>query len=127
MIIPVVKVVAGGAIVDDVFRLIVAQIWSKRETAGDRRAQIAANVTGERREDVLVYTSRPLENDLEVTGPIEVVLYAASSTRDTDFVVKLVDVFPAGRALNLSDGIIRSRYRNGYDRVELLEPGEAAI
>lgn len=78
----------------------------------------------ERREDVLVYTSHPLENDLEVTGPLEVVLYAASSARDTDFVVKLVDVSPDGYARNLSDGIIRARYRGGYDRAELLEPGE---
>jgi putative CocE/NonD family hydrolase len=80
----------------------------------------------EGREDVLVYTSRPLERDLEVTGPIEVVLYAASSARDTDFAVKLVDVHPDGYAQNLADGIIRARYRNGYERTELLEPGGVA-
>ncbi len=80
----------------------------------------------EQREDVLVYTSPPLERPLEVTGPIEVILYAESSTRDTDFAVKLVDVHPNGYAQNLSDGIIRARYRAGFDRTELLEPGEVA-
>ena len=80
----------------------------------------------ERREDVLVYTSAPLERDLEVTGPIEVILYAASSARDTDFAIKLVDVFPDDYAQNLADGILRARYRHGYDRTQLLEPGEVA-
>ncbi|HLZ10050.1 MAG TPA: CocE/NonD family hydrolase, partial [Chloroflexota bacterium] len=80
----------------------------------------------EQRADVLVYTSRPLEQDLEVTGPIEVVLYAASSAPDTDFAFKLVDVFPDGRAINLSDGIIRARHRKSLTRPEPLEPGEVA-
>jgi putative CocE/NonD family hydrolase len=80
----------------------------------------------ERRGDVLVYTSRALELDLEVTGPIDLVLYAASSARDTDFVVKLIDVFPDGRAINLSDGIIRARYRKSREHTDLLEPGEVA-
>ena len=73
-----------------------------------------------------MYTSAPLDRDLEVTGPIEVILYAASSARDTDFAIKLVDVFPDGYAQNLADGILRARYRHGYDRTELLEPGEVA-
>jgi putative CocE/NonD family hydrolase len=80
----------------------------------------------ERRDDVLCYTSGPLEADLEVTGPVEAVLYAASSARDTDFVVRLSDVQPDGRALFLCEGILRARYRNGLDRTELLEPGEVA-
>ena len=79
----------------------------------------------ERRDDVLVYTSAKLEHDLEITGPVEFVLYAASSARDTDFTVKLVDVFPNGYAMNISEGIIRARYRNGYEKMDLLEPGEA--
>jgi putative CocE/NonD family hydrolase len=78
----------------------------------------------ERRDDVLVYTSAPLEHDLEVTGPLEMVLYAASSAPDTDFTVKLVDVFPNGYAMNLSEGIIRARYRNDDANPELLERGE---
>jgi putative CocE/NonD family hydrolase len=79
----------------------------------------------ERRDDVLVYTSAPLDEDLEVTGPLTVVLYAASSARDTDFTAKLVDVFPGGYAMNLAEGIVRARYRSGDGRSELLTPGEA--
>jgi len=78
----------------------------------------------ERRDDVLVYTTPPLEDDLEVTGPLEVVLYAASSARDTDFTAKLVDVFPNGYAMNLAEGILRGRFRRGFERAEFLERGE---
>ncbi len=78
----------------------------------------------ERRDDVLCYTSRVLEQDLEVTGPLEVVLYAASSARDTDFTAKLVDVYPDGRAIHLAEGIRRARHRASLERVEFLEPGE---
>jgi len=77
----------------------------------------------EGRPDVLCYTSPPLERDTEVTGPIELVLYIASSARDTDFTGKLVDVFPDGRALALTDGILRARYRNSLIAPELLQPG----
>jgi putative CocE/NonD family hydrolase len=80
----------------------------------------------ERRADVLVYTGRALEKDLELTGPIECVLYAESSAPDTDFAVKLIDVFPDGRAVNLSDGIIRARYRKSLEAPEPLERGEVA-
>ncbi len=78
----------------------------------------------EARSDVLVYTSEPLEHDLEVTGPVVLKLFASTDCRDTDFTAKLVDVFPDGRAINLTDGILRGRYRNGTDRQELLVPGE---
>ncbi len=77
----------------------------------------------EAREDVLVYTSETLERDLEVTGPLEVVLYAETSARDTDFTAKLVDVHPDGRAIHLAEGILRARHRNSLEREELLEPG----
>ncbi len=76
----------------------------------------------EARPDVLVYTSAPLQEDLTVIGPVEVVLYAASSARDTDFTAKLVDVQPDGRAYNLADGIVRARYRESTERPSLLEP-----
>jgi uncharacterized protein len=78
----------------------------------------------EAREDVLVYTSAPLEQDTEVTGPLKVVLHAASSAEDTDFTAKLVDVHPCGFAQNLNDGIIRARYRNSMSEPALLSPGE---
>ena len=66
----------------------------------------------EQRRDVLVYATAPLRKDLEVVGSVGVVLYAATSARDTAFTAKLVDVFPDGRAQNLTDGILRMRYRN---------------
>ena len=75
------------------------------------------------RDDVLVYTTPPLEHDLEVTGPVVVHLFAATDGPDTDFTAKLIDVFPDGTAWNLCDGIIRGRYRNGRGPAELLTPG----
>src|SRR5262249_3033932 len=80
--------------------------------------------TVEQRSDVLVYTSAPLKQPVEVTGPIQVVLYASSTAPDTDFTAKLVDVFPSGEARNLCDGILRARYRRSLERPELLTPGE---
>jgi putative CocE/NonD family hydrolase len=77
----------------------------------------------ETREDVLVYTTKPLEHDLEVTGPVELDLYTSSSAADTDFTAKLVDVFPDGLAVGLADGIIRARYRNSPEKPELMTPG----
>jgi uncharacterized protein len=78
----------------------------------------------ETRQDVLVYTSGPLTTPLEVTGPLVVTLYAASSTPDTDFTSKLVDVRPDGYAQNLADGIIRARYRTSRMIPTLLAPGQ---
>jgi putative CocE/NonD family hydrolase len=76
----------------------------------------------ESRADMLSYTSAPLAQDTEVTGPLLVTLWAASDAPDTDFVARLVDVHPDGLAQPLADGIIRARYRNG-PAPELLEPG----
>jgi uncharacterized protein len=75
------------------------------------------------RRDVLVYTSEPLERDTEVTGPIKAVLYAATSGPDTDWVVKLCDVYPDGRTFNVCDGILRARYRASWDAPTLVTPG----
>jgi hypothetical protein len=81
------------------------------------------------RSDILVYQTPALERDTEVTGPLIVRLWASSDCRDTDFTVKLVDVyppspdFPAGVDLNIADGIVRARYRNNLDHAEFLEPG----
>jgi uncharacterized protein len=72
---------------------------------------------------VLVYTTEPLERDLEVTGHVRLVLHAATTAPDTDWTAKLVDVQPDGRALSVADGILRARYRDGADRERLLEPG----
>jgi len=70
----------------------------------------------EARDDVLVYSTGPLEKGLEVSGPVDVSLYVSSDARDTDFTVKLVDVFPDGTAFNIDDNIQRARYRDGYDK-----------
>ncbi len=79
----------------------------------------------EARDDVLVYTSSPLKEDLEVTGPIQLTLYAATDVPDTDWTAKLVDVFPDGRAINLSEGIIRAKFRESiYEEPKLLEPNK---
>jgi putative CocE/NonD family hydrolase len=78
----------------------------------------------EKRPDVLVYTTPPLKRDLEVVGRVEVILYASTSGRDTDFTAKLVDVFPDGTARNVTDGILRVRYRHSLEKPELVKPGE---
>jgi putative CocE/NonD family hydrolase len=75
----------------------------------------------QKRPDVLVYTTPPLESDLDVVGPLRMVLYASSSARDTDFAVRLSDVFPDGRAIQIQHCIQRARYRG--PEPELLEPG----
>ncbi len=83
-------------------------------------------VTGEARDDVLSFTGEPLTEPLEVTGPVQATLYAASSAPDTDFTVKLLDVRPDGRMLNVCAGIIRARYRSpGHEHPEPLRPGRA--
>jgi putative CocE/NonD family hydrolase len=70
-----------------------------------------------------VYSSAPLAEPLEVTGPLEVVLHAATSARDTDWVAKLCDVDPEGVSRILAEGVIRARYRAGFTEAVLLEPG----
>ncbi len=70
----------------------------------------------EARADILVYTSDPLKEDTEVSGPIDATLYVSSDAKDTDFTIKLIDVYPDGRAYNLDETIQRVRYREGYDK-----------
>ena len=77
----------------------------------------------EMRTDVLCFTSEPLTDDLEVTGPVSAVIWAVTDGRDTDWTAKLVDVWPNGRAMNLCDGIIRARFRKGFEREVLLDAG----
>ena len=77
----------------------------------------------ERRDDVLVYSTAPLSNDLEVTGTIDLTLYAASSAPDTDFSATLIDVHPNGSAINICEGIVRARFRESYEAPTLIDPG----
>lgn len=79
----------------------------------------------EERMDVLVFKTEPLDEDVEVTGPVTLSLWAATSAPDTDFTAKLAVLFPDGSSRNLTDGIIRTRYRQGTDRPRPITPGEA--
>ncbi len=79
----------------------------------------------EARADILVYTSEPLPEGIEASGPIDATLYLSSDAKDTDVTVKLVDVYPDGTAYNLDETIQRVRYRNGYEQpVAFMEPGK---
>jgi putative CocE/NonD family hydrolase len=80
----------------------------------------------EARSDVLVYTTPAFDQDFEVTGPVTLELFVSSSAPDTDFVAKLVDVWPNGFAQNLTEGILRMRYRNSPSTPELMNPGEVS-
>lgn len=98
-------------------------------TVGGHAILPGANAMGPRdqraveaRDDVLMYSTPALDRPVEVTGPIELRLFAASSARDTDFTGKLVDVYPDGRAITLTEGILRARYRTSSAAPELLEP-----
>ena len=75
----------------------------------------------EQRDDILVYTTEPLKEGMEVSGPVELTLYVSTDVKDTDFTVKLIDVYPDGRAYNLDETIQRARYREGYDKVVWME------
>ncbi len=77
----------------------------------------------ETREDILVYTTEPLKEGVEVSGFIETTLFVSSDVKDTDFTLKLIDVYPDGRAYNLDETIQRVRYREGYDKEVFMEEG----
>tara|TARA_B100000963_G_scaffold338724_1_gene335865 strand:+ start:387 stop:2270 length:1884 start_codon:yes stop_codon:yes gene_type:complete len=78
----------------------------------------------ETRADILVYTSQPLEEGIEVSGFIEADLYVSSDVKDTDFTIKIIDVYPDGKAYNLDETIQRARYRDGYDKEVFMDKGK---
>ena len=78
----------------------------------------------ETRADILIYTTPPLEEGIEVSGFIESTLYVGSDAKDTDFTLKLIDVAPDGTAYNLDETILRARYREGFDREVMMKEGE---
>jgi putative CocE/NonD family hydrolase len=80
----------------------------------------------EQRPDVLTFTSEPVTGEVELCGPVAVVLHASTDAADTDWTAKLVDVHPDGRALNICDGIIRARYRHGTESEKLIPAGQVA-
>lgn len=80
--------------------------------------------SGENRDDVLVYSTPALAEDVEVTGPVTLEVWVKSTAVDTDFTAKLVDVSPGGFAVDLTDGILRMRYRDSPEKAELMNPGQ---
>jgi len=73
---------------------------------------------------MLTYTSSPLENPLRVVGPVKAILHGLSSAPDTDWVVRLCDVWPDGRSLSVCDGILRARFRNSLEQEQLMTPNQ---
>lgn len=111
--------------------LMTAGAYDQRTHAGIFGARLPYRPLGER-EDVLVFQSEPLAQDLEVTGPVRIKLWISSSAPDTDFTAKLIDLYPPsadypeGYAMNVTDGILRCRYRKSWEEPEMLAPGEVA-
>jgi len=93
-------------------------------TGSDKEAGSYDQREIEARDDVLTFTSAPLEAGLETTGVFMARLYVSSDARDTDFMVKLIDVFPDGTAYNVQEGALRMRYRKSLRQPELIEPGD---
>lgn len=96
-------------------------------TVGGRNLVLPAGSFDQRevesRPDVLVFSTGPLAEPVEVTGRVTVRLFAYSTARDTDFTAKLTDVYPDGRSMLVADGILRARFRQGFTREVLMEPG----
>jgi len=78
----------------------------------------------EMRSDVLIYTTTPLAQAVEIAGPVKVSLYLSSDRKDTDLSIKLIDVYPDGRAFNLDENIQRVRWREGWDKPVFMEQGK---
>ena len=111
-------------------QIVVAGGWDQREREDVFGARPPYNIPLSNRRDVLVFETPPLGRDTEVTGPIKVNLWVASNAPDTDFTAKLIDVYPPnedypnGFALNISDSIFRMRYRNSWEKPDMMKPGE---
>jgi putative CocE/NonD family hydrolase len=109
--------------------VMVGGAFDQRESAAFFGSRTPYRSLAERA-DVLVFQTAPLETDVEVTGAIEAELWIASNCPDTDFTIKLIDVYPPnedygqGYAMNLSDGILRCRYRDSWERPSLMTPGQ---
>lgn len=108
--------------------LMVGGAFDQREGPEFYGSQQPGRALGER-PDVLVFQTAPLTTDVEITGAIEAELWISSNCPDTDFTIKLIDVYPPnedypqGFAMNLTDGILRCRYRDSWERPAMLEPG----
>ena len=115
------------------FRSLVRQGASDQREAPDVFGCKPPYLALSARPDVLVFQTPPLEREVEVTGPITVKLWVSSSAVDTDFTAKLMDVhppsddYPQGYDMTLTDSIVRARYRNGWEKAELMNPGEVYL
>ncbi|MBI4339567.1 MAG: CocE/NonD family hydrolase [Chloroflexi bacterium] len=111
-------------------QIVAAGGWDQRERPDVFGAKPPYNILLSARQDVLVFQTAALSKDTEVTGPIEVKLWVSSDAPDTDFTAKLIDVYPSsmdypqGYALNISDSIYRMRYRDSWEKPEMMKPGE---
>ena len=110
--------------------IVVAGGWDQRVREDTYGANSPYDVPLSTRDDVLVFQTPSLEHDTEVTGPMEVKLWVASDAPDTDFTAKLIDLYPPsedypdGFALNISDSIFRMRYRDSWEKPEMMRPEE---
>jgi putative CocE/NonD family hydrolase len=97
-------------------------------TLGGRNLRLLAGPCDQRpvesRGDVLLFTSDTLDEAVEVTGKVEATLFVSSDCPDTDFTVKLTDVYPDGRSMLVCDGIVRTRFRHSFETPKLMEPGD---
>lgn len=91
---------------------------------GSLKAGPCDQKTVESRRDVLIYTSAPLEADMNITGPVKLIFYASSSAKDTDFAAKLTNVHPDGKSVNIQAAVIRAKYRDSFEKPALLENGK---
>ncbi|MCZ6892385.1 MAG: CocE/NonD family hydrolase [Chloroflexi bacterium] len=113
--------------------IVVAGGWDQRVRETTYGARPPNNTPLSARDDVLVFQTPPLEHDTEVTGPMEVKLWVASDAPDTDFTAKLIDLYPPsedypeGFALNISDSIFRMRYRDSWEKPEMMRAGEVYL
>jgi len=99
------------------------KVGQQADRAMDPKDSLRQNqIDVEMREDVLVYSTEPLSEDIEIIGPVKAHIWASTSAEDTDFTCKLVDVLPNGEPYNIIEGIVRARYKNGVENCELLIP-----
>lgn len=95
-----------------------------REIGASDQREVENDINGNPRGDILRFTSAKLEAPVEIVGKLDAQLYISSNCTDTDFVVKLMDIFPDGRQMWVADGILKARYWNGYNSANLLNPGQ---
>ncbi len=130
---PVPHFISDASLLPQAYRveqIVLAGGWDQREREDVYGARPPYNAPLSDRQDVLVFQTPPLERETEVTGPLEVNLWVSSDAPDTDFTAKLIDVYPPnddypdGFVLNISDSIFRMRYRDSWEKPEMMKPGE---